>query len=331
MPNLETQSTPDPLKKNVEQLRLETPEEEVTRLSSEENPEDVEKKSVPGKSTKETQKFLEEQEAAVLSDSQKAAEILEKIQALPPLEEPVVNIEKEVAPVVMREKVAKEPGKIQQLLRKLKFWEKDLSPEEKTVQTQEKLRDMLAKGRFDKVGDVASLDSLSKSLGITNSEEWNQVVAPLIHERVAEIIRQGDGKSLKKMLSSKMEFFGTDLLLATEGLSAEELRNPEVVAVINEHFSEWAQSFSGQNTNFIDAYTSKRDSLVRSGFSTAEELNRLPGVQKKMKAEIMKSAKAINARGSLVSNPPQAMQLLQQRVTQTGVFTETEIADLVGT
>jgi uncharacterized protein YfkK (UPF0435 family) len=207
------------------------------------------------------------------------------------------------------------------------------STEQKAAQVQEDVRNLLAKGQYDKVRDVASPEALSKSLGVTNLDEitdkLNQVVAPIIRERTAEMIRQGDGKNLKKMLSSEMKFFGTDILLATEGLSKEELHNPEIVAVINEHFVTWTKNFSGENINFMVAYINKRDSLVSKGFATAEEFNHLPDVQKKMKAEIMERAKSINSRDSMVRTP-EAMRSLLQSASQTGVFTEYEIADLLG-
>jgi hypothetical protein len=215
----------------------------------------------------------------------------------------------------------------------LNFWEKKpVSPEDMADhfqiidQVRNNLKKLLETGRFDGAAKLVDLDMLSKTLGIRDSRTRDGMFGPIIREQASRMIRSGDGKSLREMLSSDMAYLGVaNLLPDSEQLTPEELHNPEIARAVKEHFTDWVNSFSGVNNKLVAAFNIRRDFWVFKGFVTAEELNELPAVKKKVKEDIISRAKSMFDKGSSTGNPSEHFKSLKEDWAETGVYSEAEI------
>lgn len=314
MPSFEQQ-----LKKS-EELSLETPEQVAERLGKapQAEPRSVEESLAEVVTAAETQ-------AAI--DMQKTDKILEKIQAMPTIDDKAPDTLSMQTVSQGTEQLSSAPTK-KSLFDRLKFWKRETktaSLEEMTSRAQEDLRKLLGANEFGKAANFASLDTV-KRLGINDSQKWDEVFGPVIREQTLQMIRNGDGKNFSKMLSSDMILFGTENILPENGqLKPEELRNPEIVQVVKENFTVWIKKFSGSNVSLIDAFVSQRDYWVQKGFVTAEEINELPEVKKKVKNDIIYTAEIMFSKDSMQGNPSGRFGNVKQQWVDRGVFSENEI------
>lgn len=306
--------------KKSEELSLETPEQMAQRLGEtpQAEPRSVEESFAEVVTAAETQ-------AAI--DMQKTDKILEKIQAMPIIDDKTPDT------LSMRtvSQGTEQPSSAtaeKSLFDRLKFWKRETktaSLEEMTSRAQEDLRKLLGTNEFGKAANFASLDTV-KRLGINDSKKWDEVFGPVVREQTLQMIRNGDGKNFSKMLSSDMRLFGTENILPENGqLKPEELRNPEIVQAVKEDFAVWISKFSGNNVKLIDAFVSQRDYWVQKGFVTAEEINELPEVKKKVKNDIIQTAKIMFSKDSMQGNPSGRFDNVKQQWVDRGVFSENEI------
>lgn len=335
MPGFEDGPKPGPADEEEKPLALETPEQEAERLAKSRAALEL----MPGESEEGTRNYLEAQERAAdaalaaeqvqEADEARAQEVLRRIQDTPVIPELQV-VEKASAETSSAQE---EPvSGFKKILQRLKFWEKD--PEEKRTRTQEQFRSLLAKGQIDKL-PFPDFDpkKLEAKTGIRSVEEWDALMGPMVEEYSRNLIRSGDGKALKKLLSSDAMWsrYGQDNLLPTEGLAAEELHNPEIVRVVLEEISEWAQGFNvnGADT-LVDAYGKMRNMYVAKGLVTPEEVNALPAVKNAVRKEIKQRAKLVFSEYNSKAHATDQWVSIRQQYLATGVFSESEFDSLSG-
>lgn len=324
---------PVPPKKDMEELRLETPEDETVRLA--ETAAEEAQYHTEIRAMQDVEVLVEAQTAQAERDTQKTNAILEKIASLPTINDAVpdtISARPVAQETALTPTLAVKPGK-KSLFERLNFWEKKpVSPEDMADhfqiidQVRNNLKKLLETGRFDGAAKLVDLDMLSKTLGIRDSRTRDGMFGPIIREQTSRMIRSGDGKSFREMLSSDMAYLGVaNLLPDSEQLTLEELHNPEIARAVKEHFTDWVNSFSGVNNKLVAAFDIRRDFWVFKGFVTAEELNELPAVKKKVKEDIISRAKSMFDKGNSTGNPSEHFKSLKEDWAETGVYSEAEI------
>ena len=135
----------------------------------------------------------------------------------------------------------------------------------------------LEENDFGKASEIVYQAGQEKKVDDENRQILEETIAPLITQKVAELIQAKDGRNFVRAFYE----LGRLQPITAEGLSQENLQSPEIQGAIKENLISWMRT----DPEYFAKY---RDKWANNGFvENKEALNTLPEIQQIAKEELI--------------------------------------------
>ncbi|PIT89525.1 hypothetical protein COU23_03410, partial [Candidatus Kuenenbacteria bacterium CG10_big_fil_rev_8_21_14_0_10_36_11] len=135
----------------------------------------------------------------------------------------------------------------------------------------------LEKNDFGKASEIVYQAGQEKKVDDENRQILKETIAPLITQKIAELIQAKDGRNFVRAFYE----LGCLQPITAEGLSQENLQSPEIQGAIKENLISWMRT----DPEYFAKY---RDKWANTGFvENKEALNTLPEIQQIAKEKLI--------------------------------------------